>query len=241
MDKLYKKRLIREQDFEFNEETAEIFDDMVNRSIPFYNEIQNMIEQLVTYNLYPKSNVYDLGCSTGATLVKLTSNYKGNDIKFIGIDGSEAMLNKAREKLKKHGLLDRCILQNKDLNKEIKIENASAVILNLTLHFIRPTNRDSLISRIYLGLREKGCLILVEKILPENATLRRGFSELYHNFKEKNGYSRQEIEQKRINLENILIPYSFDENCKLLRKNGFSEIEEFFRWYCFCGIIAFKK
>lgn len=65
MDKLYKKRLIREQDFEFNEETAETFNDMVNRSIPFYNEIQNMIEQLLKYNFYPMSNVYDLGCSTG--------------------------------------------------------------------------------------------------------------------------------------------------------------------------------
>ena len=241
MDKLYKKRLIRERDFKFDEETAEAFDDMVNRSIPFYNEIQNMIEQLVKYNLYPMSNVYDLGCSTGTTLVKIAGRYKENDIKFIGIDSSEIMLNKARENLKKHRLLDRCILLNKDLNKEINIENASAVILNLTLHFIRPSNRDSLISQIHLGLREKGCLILVEKILPDNATLRRGYIEFYHNFKEKNGYSRLEIQQKRIALENILIPYSFDENCKLLRKNGFSEIEEFFRWYCFCGIIAFKK
>lgn len=241
MDKLYKERLIRERDFEFDEKTAEAFDDMVNRSIPFYNEIQNMIEQLVKYNLYPMSNVYDLGCSTGTTLVKLAGNYKENDIKFIGIDSSEAMLNKAREKLKKHRLLDRCILLNKDLNKKINIENASAVILNLTLHFIRPSNRDFLISQIHLGLREKGCLILVEKILPDNATLRRGYIEFYHNFKEKNGYSRLEIQQKRIALENILIPYTFDENCKLLRKNGFSKIEEFFRWYCFCGIIAFKK
>lgn len=241
MDKLYKKRLIPEQDFEFGEETAKVFDDMMNRNVPFYDEIQNMIEQLVKYNLYPGSNVYDLGCSTGTTLIKLASKYKKNDIKFIGIDSSEAMLNKARENLKKHGLLDKCILLNKDLNKEINIENASAVILNLSLHFIRPINRDSLISQIHSGLREKGCLILVEKILSDNPILRRGYIEFYHNFKEKNNYSKLEIQQKRIALENILIPYSFEENCKLLRKNGFNEIEEFFRWYCFCGIISFKK
>ena len=67
----------------------------------------------------------------------------------------------------------------------------------------------------------------MEKILPDTATVRKGYVEFYHAFKEKNGYSRLEIQKKRIALENILIPYSFGENCKLLCKNGFQEIEEF--------------
>ena len=80
-DDIFGQKFEKASDFSFNQSVAKVFDDMVNRSIPFYNEIQNMIEQLVKYNLYPMSNVYDLGCSTGATLVKLTSNYKENDIK----------------------------------------------------------------------------------------------------------------------------------------------------------------
>ena len=41
-------------------------------------------------------------------------------------------------------------------------------------------------------------------------------------------------------LENVLIPYRMEENFDLLKRAGFKDMEVFFRWYNFCGIIAIK-
>ena len=56
-------------DFTFDARTAKVFDDMVDRSVPFYGEIQRMITELAADFAVPGTNLYDLGCSTGTTLV----------------------------------------------------------------------------------------------------------------------------------------------------------------------------
>ena len=54
-------------DFKFNSEVANVFDDMVSRSVPFYAEIQRMSAELAGDYMVAGSNVYDLGCSTGTS------------------------------------------------------------------------------------------------------------------------------------------------------------------------------
>ena len=241
MDKLFKTKRGIKGSFEFDENTANVFDDMLKRSVPFYTEVQRMISELAKTFAQNKSNIYDLGCSTGTTLLNLAKNIDKKNVKLIGIDYSAAMLKKARIKLKKNSVLKHCVLVNADLNKDFKIKNASIAIMNLTLQFIRPLNRDSLISKIYNGLKENGCLILIEKILPHNSALSRIFIRLYYDYKIRKGYSRLEISNKREALENILVPYRYKENIELLARNGFKTIDEFFRWYNFCGVIAIKN
>jgi len=240
-DKLFQVKRNIKGGFKFDENTAEVFDDMLRRSVPFYNEVQRMILELTKIFIKDKSNIYDLGCSTGTTLVNLTKNINMKNVNFIGMDYSPAMLEKAKIKLKRNKLLERCVLVNADLNKCFEIENASVVIMNLTLQFIRPSNRDSAISGIYNGLKKNGCFILVEKILLDNSIYNNIFLELYYDYKMRNNYSKLEISKKREALENILIPYRYKENLKLLEKSGFKIIDEFFRWYNFCGIIAVKN
>src|SRR6476646_8245595 len=55
-------------DFEFDAEVAFVFDDMLERSVPFYLEQQNMIQTMSKSFWLPDTHVYDLGCSTGTTL-----------------------------------------------------------------------------------------------------------------------------------------------------------------------------
>ena len=38
----------------------------------------------------------------------------------------------------------------------------------------------------------------------------------------------------------MLIPYRLDENRALLLENGFSQVQEFFRWYNFAGLVAVR-
>ena len=128
-----------------------------------------------------------------------------------------------------------------DLGKGAKIENASVVVLCLTLQFVRPIYREQLLKSILEGLNPGGVLILVEKVLAEESNFNRDFIDYYYNYKRRNQYSELEISQKREALENVLVPYKLSENISLLRDNGFAHCEVFFKWYNFAGIIATKK
>ena len=114
-----------------------------------------------------------------------------------------------------------------DLNARAKSTNASVVVLNLTLQFIRPLFRDRLLRAIHDGLNENGCLILVEKVLGNDSLFNRLFIKFYYDMKRRNDYSDLEIAQKREALENVLIPYRLDENFELLKRNGFGSVDVF--------------
>jgi tRNA (cmo5U34)-methyltransferase len=110
----------------------------------------------------------------------------------------------------------------------------------LTLQFVRPLYRDTLIKTILEGLNENGCVILVEKVLGEDSVFNRLFIKYYYDLKKQHGYSEMEIAQKREALENVLIPYKLLENREMLLRAGFRYCDVFFKWYNFCGIIAVK-
>ncbi|HXJ55487.1 MAG TPA: carboxy-S-adenosyl-L-methionine synthase CmoA [Verrucomicrobiae bacterium] len=226
-------------DFAFGEKVASVFDDMLDRSVPFYQEIQRMIAEMATDFAAEGTNIYDLGCSTGNTLLNLDGAV-GKGVKLIGVDYSEEMLARCREKLTRHGLQHEHELICADLNQGASILNASMVLMVLTLQFVRPLYRDTLIKTILQGLNENGCLILVEKVLCEDSVFNRLFIKYYYEMKKRHGYSEMEIAKKREALENVLIPYKLMENREMLLRAGFRYCDVFFKWYNFCGIVALK-
>jgi tRNA (cmo5U34)-methyltransferase len=226
-------------DFSFGEKVAAVFDDMLDRSVPFYREIQRMITEMARDFAVEGTNIYDLGCSTGNTMLSLHSILDGK-IKLIGVDYSPEMLGRCRENLTKAGVKRDYELMCADLNQGIQIENASMVLMVLTLQFVRPLYRDTLMRSILNGLNENGALILVEKVLGEDSVFNRLFIKNYYEMKKRNGYSELEIAQKREALENVLIPYKLLENREMLLRAGFRYCDVFFKWYNFCGIVALK-
>lgn len=239
-DKVFDAVIKKPSDFKFGATVANAFDDMVERSVPYYNEIQRMIIEQVCEFAAADTNVYDLGCSTGTTFLRLDPLLDGS-IRFVGIDDSEDMLRKCAEKLDEAGLTRNYELQNTDLHGDIRIENASVVVLCLTLQFVRPIYREKLLQRIYEGLNPGGVLVVSEKILAEDSLFNRNFIKYYYDYKRRNQYSELEISQKREALENVLIPYKLSENVKMLQEAGFSHTEVFFKWYNFSGFIAVKN
>ncbi len=239
-DEKFKDPLPLVNDFDFGSETARVFDDMLDRSVPFYSEIQRMMGEIAKDFAEPHSRIYDLGCSTGTTLRQLDEIIE-DPVTLIGIDASPEMLLRAKEKFATFPSRHPVELIAANLEEELPIENASVVVLNLTLQFVRPLYRDRLLANIARGTRSGGCLILVEKVLSENSALNRLFIKNYYAFKRRNGYSEMEISQKREALENILVPYHESENRELLSRNGFTSVEPFFRWYNFSGLIALRN
>jgi tRNA (cmo5U34)-methyltransferase len=226
-------------DFKFGKEVAVVFDDMLERSVPFYAEMQRMISEMAVDFAVEGSNVYDLGCSTGTTMLNLDAVLPPQ-IKFVGVDNSPEMLERCRAKLAASNFVRPHELVCADLNNGVHIQNASLVLMVLTLQFIRPLHRDKLVARILQGLNENGALILVEKVIGEDSLFNRLFINYYYDLKRKNGYSELEISQKREALENVLVPYKLLENREMLIQAGFRYCDVFFKWYNFCGIIAVK-
>ena len=238
-DEVFKAPVTQCSDFKFDSKVVTVFDDMVTRSVPFYIEMQRMIGELAAEYAKPGTNVYDLGCSTGATLMNMNSTVD-RSIRFIGVDDSPQMLGQCHANLLEAGMERPFDLVNCDLNKGVEIGNASVVVLCLTLQFIRPLYRVKLLQEIRKGMNEGGALILVEKILAEESSLNRNFIKYYYDFKKRNQYSEMEIAQKREALENVLVPYKLSEDIDMLLTSGFSHCEVFFKWYNFAGMIAFK-
>lgn len=239
-DEVFREEIEKACDFKFGANVASVFDDMVNRSVPFYGEIQRMMAELAADHAREETFVYDLGCSTGTTMIGMDT-LVDKQIRFIGVDDSQEMLAKCRSKFEEIGFARPYELRCADLGKNITIENASVVVLCLTLQFVRPICREKLIKNIYDGINSGGVLILVEKILAEESSFNRDFIKYYYNYKRRNNYSELEISQKREALENVLVPYKLSENISLLRDQGFAHCEVFFKWYNFAGLIATKN
>ena len=238
-DTLFSERREDVRDFDFGKDTAVVFDDMLNRSVPYYSEMQRMIGEIAADYAVEGTRVYDLGCATCNAFNELDRVLSKN-IKFIGVDFSNEMLDQAREKIAQQGMQREHELIYADLNDDIEITNASVVIMNLTLQFIRPVRRHRIMTNIANGVIPGGCMLVVEKVLSKDSKVNRSFIKYYYDFKQRSGYSQMEIAQKREALENVLIPYRLEENYELFLNSGFSFCDVFFKWYNFCGIIAVK-
>jgi tRNA (cmo5U34)-methyltransferase len=240
-DQIFASPAPKVADFDFGDRTASVFDDMLGRSVPFYAEMQHMIAELSSDYAAEGTSIYDLGCSTGTTILQIAQAIpRDRNVRYVGVDSSPEMLEIARKKLSESGFDRPFDLECADLNAGVRIDNASVVLLVLTLQFIRPLYRERLIRSIYEGLTENGAIILVEKVLGENSEFNRLFIQHYYEMKRENGYSDLEIAQKREALENVLVPYRLEENKTLLREQGFRHVEIFFKWYNFCAVIATK-
>lgn len=234
VDKVFEKSIIKQ--FEFDEEVASVFDDMLNRSVPFYKEMQRLSINFACNFLDENDKVYDLGCSTASTLIEL-SKHCNHNLELIGIDNSEAMINRANKKAKAFGVDIELI--NSDLH-DIDYTNAKLILSNYTLQFIRPLQREKLVKKVFDSLKEEGIFIFSEKVISSNSKLNKQSIDEYYEFKKTQGYSEFEISQKREALENVLIPYTEDENKKMILDAGFSHCETIFKWVNFATFIAIK-
>jgi len=224
-----------EKQFEFDNEVANVFDDMIDRSVPFYKENISLSINILKNYLKDNDTITDLGSSTGNFLIKLAKLNK--NLKLIGIDNSEAMIEKAKQKAKAFGVDINFI--NADF-LEYELGKNKAIISNYTIQFIRPIKREKLIKKIYSSLENNGIFIMSEKLISEDKKLNKILIDEYYKYKKEKGYSEYEIAKKREALENVLIPYSEDENKAMLLEAGFRHIETIFRWCNFATFIAFK-
>ncbi|MGC7560342.1 carboxy-S-adenosyl-L-methionine synthase CmoA [Pasteurella sp. PK-2025] len=238
-DTLFSAPIEKLGDFTFDESVAEVFPDMIQRSIPGYSNIITAIGMLASRFVTPNSQVYDLGCSRGAATLSARRHITQAGVKIIGVDNSQPMVERCRQHVNAYQSAVPVEILCEDIRR-IHIENASMVILNFTLQFLPPEDRKTLLKNIYQGLNPNGVLVLSEKFRFEEESINALLIDLHHQFKRANGYSELEVSQKRTALENVMRTDSIATHKARLAEVGFQQVELWFQCFNFGSMIAVK-
>lgn len=233
-------RLFAGQDFplpfQFDHRVAQVFDDMVSRSIPYYHQVMALQQAIVHEYYQPGTTLYDLGCSTGSTLLFLRQALEPAPA-MVGIDSSAAMIAKAKAKL---GGDDAPIHLAVGDIRDYPLTRASVVLLNYTLQFLPVRDRAKLLRRIGDELLPGGCVVISEKVRFDDSRLAELSRRTYEDFKRANGYSDSEIQRKKEALDNVLVPLTRKEQLTILQDAGFATVETLFQWNNFVTYFAVK-
>ncbi len=238
-DTLFKEKKDPVPAFEFNENVAQVFDDMITRSVPLYGECVHRQAQLAAQFYQKGTLIYDLGCSHGNFGMTLHTIMTDASFDMMAVDSSQPMLDRYASRLKEKKTASSIFLVC-NLVENIAIANASVVVLNLTLQFISPHRRQRMIQTIYDGLCPGGLLLVTEKIVHENNKMDALEQQYYKKFKRENGYSDLEISQKRDALEDVLVPDTLETHRQRLRGAGFVNIDTWLKWFNFAAMLAIK-
>ena len=221
----------------FGAEVAEAFPDHARRSIPYYRDGHELICYLSDFFIATDSIVYDLGCSTG-DLLKMLAEYNGHKpgVRWIGLDKEQGMIERAR---KTCAGMDNIELYCEDI-LTCALDKPDMIISYYTVQFIEERHRQALFDRIYQSLNWGGAFILFEKVGAPDSRFQDMMSCLYREFKQRKGFSSEEILNKEVSLKGVLKPFSTAGNLGLLERAGFVDVMTIMKYVSFEGFLAIK-
>lgn len=225
--------------FAFGEQVAEVFDDMISRSVPYYLDLQLLAVSSAVRFYTEGSAIYDLGCSTGTTLALIAKRFPESTPLF-GVDSSKPMLDKAQEKLEKLKVLHQIQLICENV-EDVIITTSSFVMANYTLQFIPITRRAAIVKKVYDSLVPGGAFLVSEKTIPNMPESESEIiKDLHEDFKLQNGYTSLEVARKRESLKGVMIPLTEETNTQMFQEAGFSSVIPVFRGYSFISWLCVK-
>lgn len=216
-------------------EVASAFDTHVRKSVPLYEEGQDLLIRMSDFFIDNQSKIYDIGCSTGTLTRKLLARHSHKFTSVYGVDPSEEMIRKARD----NDMQGDCEYICSDAS-EVDMSGADLITSYYTIQFVRPYIRQNLIDKIYSDLRWGGAFFLFEKVRASDARFQDIFSASYIEYKQKQGYSNDEILSKQISLKGVLEPFSSEGNRDMLMRAGFKDIISIFKYAPFEGYLCVK-
>ena len=235
-DKIGDDLRARNSAWNFKGSVAKNFQSHISRSIPIYSKGQELVTQVSDFFIKKDSICYELGCSTGALTNLLAKRHVlKKQVKFVGIDIEKDMIRQANKKKSNSNIKFVC-----DDVAKYKLKKSDLIISYYTTQFIRLSDRQIFLKKIFSSLKWGGAFILFEKVRARDARFQDMTAELYNEFKLDNGYSPTEIFNKARSLKGVLEPFSTKGNCELLDRAGFKDYMTIFKYICFIGFLAIK-
>jgi tRNA (cmo5U34)-methyltransferase len=221
----------------FSGNVAETFDEHVRKSVPLYEEGHGLVCNISDFFCHNDSLCYELGVSTGALIKKLaTYNSHEPDIRWIGIDREQSMIDKAKKNCKDISNIE-LICEDIAL---FDYQKSDFIVAYYVFQFVPPRLRQEVLNKIYESLNWGGGLVLFEKVRGPDARFQAMMTSIYTDFKLKNGFSGEEIVNKSQSLKGVLEPFSTKGNLGLLERAGFVDIMTVMKYVSFEGFLAIK-
>jgi len=237
-DAIYAQAVERQLPFRFDAAVADVFEDMIARSVPGYGLTLQMLAVAAQRFAQPGSACIDLGCSLAASTLAMRHHVPAG-VRLVGIDNSEAMISRARSLVERDTAVAPVELLCADI-QATALPVSSLVAMNFTLQFVPLAERAELLSRIAACLLPGGALVLSEKLAFEDPAEQELLGELHHAFKAQQGYSALEIAQKRAAIENVLVPETLQTHRDRLRSCGFRRVLVWLQCLNFVSLLAIR-
>lgn len=225
------------KDFSFN--NIKDFDNHINKSIPAYNTLIELILSISGYfihnvdSLQVTHNIVDIGCSTGNLLKQLRKKYNNFNGRFFGYDISENLLPD-------NDYDNSLYFQNKNvLDKYTNFDNSNLILSIFTLQFIEINKRQNLLNKIYNDLNFGGAFIIAEKNYSDKGIIQDIFNFSHYDHKLKSFTEKDLLDKQKI-LRNIMPLIPEKTLIEMLQLSGFTVINKFWQALNFNAFICIK-
>lgn len=248
-----KKHYPKKRDrFEFDEEVAEVFDDMAVRSIPLYDEVHALHAKIIVDDMcrirseyqgepenVPTYRILDVGSSTGR-LYRALGEEIGNvhdqlflsDIEFYAIDPSQPMIDRIKERCPNAKVYTIAAAAVGTLGVKF-----NAVAMHYVLQFIPNNVRHDTMVRLHNSMKRYGLLLFAQKE-QWNSEFADSATEYYIEMRVANGYSMPEIEAKTKALKTVMSTAPTKQTERMLVDIGFSGFQDTTRLGLFNSMVA---
>lgn len=185
-----------------------------------------------------ENNVLDLGCGDGIVMHELLKT--DNQITATLIDGSEDMVNKAKERLKDFKNIQFVQASFQEiLEKNIILQNYDFIVSSLAIHHLTMDEKTALFGTIYSHLKIDGYFLNIDVILAPSNTLEQWYLSLWKQWiSERKSFFGIEgdryddiIRRYKDNTDNK--PDTLDAQLNALRDIGFKDIDCFYKYGIF--------
>jgi tRNA (cmo5U34)-methyltransferase len=226
--------------WEFTPAVAEVFDEHVRASVPFYDAIQDLVAEASDWLVPAGGLVVDLGAATGVTVAAIMDRHPERDVRAVLYDEQPAMLSQATARLIEPIAADRVALHAQRIQGgPLRHENADLTLALFTLQFLSPADRRTALTLARESAGDTGALIVAEKLRPVDVRWAEIASEVSHDWKSAHGIEASAIRAKARALRGVLMPLPLSELTSAIRAAGWHSTEVLFRWHQWAVVGAF--
>lgn len=226
--------------WEFNADVAEVFDDHVRASVPFYDAIQDLVAEASDWLVPAGGLVADLGAATGLTVARILDRHPERQARADLYDEQPAMLAKATARLVEPIAAGRVRVHAQRIETgPLQHDAADLTLCLFTLQFLPPAERRAALALARRSAADTGALIVAEKIRPTDVRWSEIAHDASHDWKAAHGVSADAIRAKSRALRGVLTPTPLADLVGAVREAGWCADEVLFRWHQWVVLAAF--